>query len=336
MVFDAASFLFNPTSRFFEYFDHFRFFCVLVLVPEFTAVFPPRLWRHAYQDVLGSDAGRSEPKFGASVDDEIEFDGTTAPEELPPSLGRDDWGMHMPLQDGYERGQKTVPKGLDEVEQGFLSAQPRNGVLGRAPEQRTHRVGVHIVEPDTTDPAVFVSMWDVEVVVTRGFEGRVDGEGGIAPCVTRPLEGGVKVCKVGHVEVGGCEVGDDAEPPREDSGRCCGGLGGVVVGRRSLRECCIEDFKVAVVGVGRRDTGVAGVENKTEANCEKGKRGVNVFECCVGGAHLFDGGRWEDAAHLGDVDARFFDGSDGRSVKGREGAGEAATAFIPGPCLASK
>ena len=136
---------------------------------------------------------------------------------------------------------------------------------------------------------MFVSVGDVEVGVARGFEGGVDGEDGVTPCVARPLEGAVKVAKVGCVEVGGGEVGDGAEPPCEDGG-CRGGLVGRCEGR-------VEDFKVAVVGVDGGDARVVGVDDDTKAGCENREGGVDMFEGCVGGAHLFDGSGGEDATH---------------------------------------
>ena len=207
----APYILVDPTPRVPEYFHHFRLFRVSIFGPEFTIILPPRLGRHSHQDILSHDARRRKPKFGASVDDEVELDGATASEELPPPLGRHDRLTHLSLQDRYKRRQKAIPEGDDEVKQGFPSAQTRKRVLGRrhrdsdSAEQHTHRVRIHVVEPDAADPAVFVSVRDVEVVVAGGFEGRVDGDGGVrgvGPGVTGGFQGAVKVTKVVFVDVG--------------------------------------------------------------------------------------------------------------------------------------
>ena len=35
---------------------------------------------------------------------------------------------------------------------------------------------------------------------------------------------------------------------------------------------------------------------------------IDVFERCMGGAHMFDGGGWENAIYRRYIDARLFDG----------------------------
>lgn len=153
-------------------------------------------------------------------------------------------------------------------------------------------------------------MRDEEIVVTGCFEWGIDGHGGVTPRVASGFEGGVKVTKVGLVDVEGCQVGDDAEPPCEDGRFWVGivivaGRGWVV--RTGLREGRVEDFKVAVVGMNARDAWVAWVDNETETGCEKGEALVDVFKGCVSCAHLLDGSGWENAVYGRDVDAGFFD-----------------------------
>lgn len=145
---------------------------------------------------------------------------------------------------------------------------------------------------------MFVPVRDEEIVVAGYLEGGVDGDG-VAPRVAGSLERRVKVTKVGLVDVKGCEVGDDAEPPCED--------GGFRVVARGW-EGRVKDFKVAVVGVNAWDAGVTWVDDEAEAGCEKGEALINVFEGCVSCAHLLDSGGREDAVYRRDVDACFFDG----------------------------
>ena len=122
----------------------------------------------------------------------------------------------------------------------------------------------------------------------------------VAPGVASGLEGSVKVTKVGLVDVGGCHVGDGAEPPCEDDGFWVRTV--VVSGRRRGK-----DFEIAVVGVNGWDTGVTGVDDEAETGCEKGETLIDVFEGCVSGAHLLDSSRGEDAVYRGDVDGGFLD-----------------------------
>ena len=75
-----------------------------------------------------------------------------------------------------------------------------------------------------------------------------------------------------------------------------------------IREGNVEDFKVAVVGVGRWDAGVTRMEDEADASSKKGEALVDIFEGCVGRAHLLDSGRGKDAAYRRDIDAGFFDG----------------------------
>ena len=67
---------------------------------------------------------------------------------------------------------------------------------------------------------------------------------------------------------------------------------------------------MAVVGVDAGNARMMGVNKNLRPVASKGrlKTLVDVFERCMGGAHMFDGGGWKNAIYRRYIDACLFDG----------------------------